>query len=231
MPKQEQDIPQAEWLQEGPRTQVTPEIKAIADSIEGEGIEYIVNVCYYLHKHYDVPKEPPDRMKRTAEEILTGQNVTEEETKGLPEGKLPIGTCTEHGTAIRALCIAKGIPTVFVDTVSEDWIAVTDDWKKPDDYGGHIYLDVYIDGKWYIVHTTGNPKGPREQLIWEKGDDPVYQHNGVHSRVVARGLDYLSLRTEDGRELSITSKKEWHIFVNHEFPERIQKLERLPNHY
>ena len=118
MPTNEQVGFPAEWLQEGDLTQVTPEIKEIADSIPGDGVEYVVNVCRYIRQHHFTPNNPPYRMKRTAHEILTGQNTTEEEVKGVPEGKLPIGTCTEHGVAIRALCIAKGIPAVFVDTVS-----------------------------------------------------------------------------------------------------------------
>lgn len=104
-----------------------------------------------------------------------------------------------------------GFPAEWLQ-VSEDWIAVTDEWTEPDDYGGHIYLDVFIDDKWYIVHTTGNPKRPREQLIWEKGEHPVYQHGGINHRVVARGLDYRNLQTEDGRQLSFTTTKDWHIF-------------------
>ncbi|MEA3357551.1 MAG: transglutaminase domain-containing protein [Patescibacteria group bacterium] len=219
-------------LEEGEMTKVTPEIQVLSEQIPGEGLEYLANVCLFIGEHYQIPKEKPNRMGRTAHDILFPKEIPEECRAGLQPGKLPIGTCTEHGKVFRALCIAKGIPAIYIDTVAEDWINVSDDdMKDPDTYSGHVFVDVLVDNVWLTINPMADlKKYPKE---WARGrEEPQeYTIGGRVYRVFATGLDHKSLQTPDGRQLSFSSTVEWHKFVNHEFQERIEKLDQLPQHY
>ena len=219
MARYEQKDPLENGLVGGPMTEVTPEIREIIDSgeIEGEGIAFIENLSYWVREHYEVPKpynERPDRLKRTAHEILF-QEAEEPDT-----GKKIIGTCTEHGKALRALLIAKGIPTIWVETIDKEWIA----GKYPKgDYSGHIFLEVYVNGEWYILNTTAHPRD-RDTFLLPVTDGykcrgQIGEVHKIHEyRPIARGLDSRAMWTEDGEFLCLNTKKEWHDFVDNLFP-------------
>ena len=79
-----------------------------------------------------------EKFGRTSEEILSS---------GISTG------CTDYGLAFISIAREKGIPSVFVQTGRIDWIY---DRVRNNDKGitGHILVEVYLDGNWYLVDTT-----------------------------------------------------------------------------
>lgn len=229
-------------LQEGEMTKVTPEIRELTAKIGGEGLLFLENTALYLAEHYGTPKNLPDRMKGTAHDILFPSKIPLEQKEGLEEGKLPIGTCTEHGKALRTLCLAKGIPCIYVEAINERWIRVEDkEMEDPDAYDDHVFLEVYVNGKWFILNSTGRPSygwnWMREKDLPEgKTIPPPYSlvKQGGRTdryRIFARGVDHTQIWAEDGTEYSFHTKQEAHKAVNHAFPERIAKLASSPKDY
>lgn len=207
------------WKEPGEMTKVTQDIRDLIDSISGEGIEYLKNVCLYLRTYYYVPdfSHRPDRFKRTAHEIL----CPVDDVKQDEQGKIPIGTCTEWGKVVRTLSIAREIPAVWVETLEKKWI----DGKYPEGtYSNHIFLEVFVDNKWYILNPTAHPQDT-EQFIREKTESPKYltrDSDGVMEtyRVIATGLDSRSLQAQDGTKLSFRTEKEWEDYVDSLFPRK-----------
>lgn len=200
-----------QWKESGEMTKVTQEIRDLADSIQGEGIEYLKNVCLYIRANGYVPdrSDRPNRLKRTAHEILFPDDDVERDE----EGKILIGTCTEWGKVVRALSIAKGIPTVWIETLEEDWI----EGKYPEDtYSGHIFLEVY-DDKWHILDVTAHPYDT-DMFIREKTPNPDYLHKVASKvkryRVIATGLDSRSLQSPAGHRLSFCTRQEWRDYAD-----------------
>lgn len=234
--KYESDFYLAYGLHEGEMTKVTAGVRALAEQIGGEDEVFLANAVNYLRHYFRLPKNKPDRMLRTADEILVAPVTEAQLLEGLPDKIRPIGTCTEWGKALRALCLARGIPAIWVEAVSDDWINVVGWTNDPTAYDDHVFLDVMLREGWMTLHTTGHPES-RDSWIWKREDQPKYVIRGGADgqpkvyHPVAWGLDHTKLWSDDRRELSFHTKREWHIWVNHKFPRRIKKLQRLPDDY
>lgn len=49
----------------------------------------------------------------------------------------------------------KGIPTVYVESAHIDWIKeVQNNSEKKELMQGHIFLEIYLDGAWYLYDPT-----------------------------------------------------------------------------
>jgi hypothetical protein len=226
-------------LQEGEMTQVTKGIRDLAEEIGGEDREFLARACMYIREHFHVQQEKPgkpDKMSRTADQILVAPVTDEVLLTGVPQGKRPIGTCTEWGKALRALCLAKDIPAVWVECVTDDWVNARDWTSDPNSYDDHVFLDVQLREGWMTLNVTAYPES-RDGWLWQHEVPPRYeisQGSGLDSRIyhpVAWGLDHTKLWSMDGEELSFHSKKEWHVWVNHAHPQRMKLLESLPEDY
>ncbi len=95
--------------------------------------------------------------RRTASQILKSNYVT---------------GCTDVAIVARTLLTNLGIPTRYVETLSEGWI------KDPslDHIQGHIFLDVMIHGKWETYDpekgfTKGHSLGKENHHVMGKGID------------------------------------------------------------
>ncbi|MBN1617793.1 hypothetical protein JW887_00425 [Candidatus Dojkabacteria bacterium] len=216
-------------LQSGPMTEVTSAIRAVSLGIGGEGLQFIENACKYIHLNFATPKEKPDKMKRTADEILSG---APDPSIG---NKKPIAHCTEWGKLLRTIFLAKGYPTIWVNSIPEDWIRAEGEWSNPDNYSNHVFLDIYVNGGWVTLNTTGAPDLEKGLIRRGATDNEKYyldtNAGRTYYRPYMRGLDHMHAWTPDERLISSSDKKQWHIFINHEFPERIERLERNPVDY
>jgi hypothetical protein len=93
------------------------------------------------------------------------------------------GGCADYAVVFTALSRACGIPTVFVKTMDADWIREFRADGKPSSWRGHVFLEVFIDGKWKLlepgelrIYEDYNPKTrrllPGERWAYDKGADP-----------------------------------------------------------
>jgi len=89
--------------------------------------------------HHDKDNQVP-KFSRTAEEIVSS--------------KIWSG-CSDVGTVFATLLRANNIPTVYVQTGNIDWIKeLLNDTDKKNSIIGHIFLESYINNKWYLVDPT-----------------------------------------------------------------------------
>ena len=89
--------------------------------------------------HHDKDNQVP-KFSRTVEEIVSS--------------KIWSG-CSDVGTVFATLLRANNIPTVYVQTGNIDWIKeLLNDTDKKNSIIGHIFLESYINNKWYLVDPT-----------------------------------------------------------------------------
>jgi len=185
--------------QEGERTKVTENVLKVADEIDPEnklqGKELVEEVCRYVRTmtpSNETLKESRennqiskiDKWDTTADELLSEKNL-------IPGHRRirNIDGCTQISYITRALLLAKGIPSLSVDTIEENWILNNEDWntQQEEKISGHYFLDVYDekDKKWYTI----NP-GNREERFHEHGD---YSISGSKYIEAARGRDTVDM--------------------------------------
>ena len=94
-----------------------------------------------------------------------------------------IGSCADYAIAWVALARAKGIPSIFVKTLDLDWMMK---WfrKKPwTSWDGHVYVEFFLNGKWWIIDPGADrwseapPLGESllkkdRRWIYDRGADP-----------------------------------------------------------
>lgn len=171
--------------EEGERTKITENILKIAEQIdpnnELSGLELVEEVCKFVRtmtpsqemlnearKNNLISKR--DKWNVTANELLSEDNLLP-----IPGNSTIryIDGCNNESCVTRALLLAKGIPSLIIDTINEDWIKKNSNWKNDDVVGvhGHYFVDVYIsqEEKWYTI----NP-GNREERIHEHGDYSIF---------------------------------------------------------
>ncbi len=182
--------------EEGERTKATENVLKIAKQIDPEnklsGLELVEEICRYIRtmtpsqetleeawKNNLIPKR--DKWDTSADELLSESNLIPGHNR-----IRNIDGCTQISYITRALLLAKGIPSLIVDTIDKEWLKNNPEWKN-DNKGigvrGHYFLDVYIpqEKKWYTI----NP-GNREERIHEYGD---YSISGKIFINMAKGKD------------------------------------------
>lgn len=92
------------------------------------------------------------------------------------------GGCADYAVTFAALARACDIPTVFVKTMDVPWIYRFCETGTCDVWSGHVFLEVYIDGKWKLLEPTGctlyDKYEPTQRILpgnrfaYDKGRDP-----------------------------------------------------------
>ncbi len=63
--------------------------------------------------------------------------------------------CSDIGLAISAILRMKGIPTIYVESAKIEWIQyVQEDNPQKEMMQGHIFLEIYLNYKWYLYDPT-----------------------------------------------------------------------------
>lgn len=98
--------------------------------------------------------------------------------------------CSDIGLAISPILRYKGIPTIYVESASIEWIKdVQEDNENKELMRGHIFLEIYLNNKWYLYDPTfhlvygdydyNNLCLPRDYYVFAKGMNSF--DIGVHS--------------------------------------------------
>ena len=65
--------------------------------------------------------------------------------------------CTSYAVVYAQMARAKGIPALLVEGVNIDYVKHIQSGSKENiPMGGHWYVEVYIQGKWYLINSTTN---------------------------------------------------------------------------
>src|SRR5687768_4790241 len=79
------------------------------------------------------------------------------------------GGCADYAVVFTALSRACGVPTVFVKTMDADWIREFRAAGTCTTWRGHVFLEVFIDGKWKLLEpgrlTMYDDYDPRTRRI------------------------------------------------------------------
>ena len=92
------------------------------------------------------------------------------------------GGCADYAIACGALLQSSSIPTVWVKTMDVDWIRKFKKDGPPDVWSGHVFLEIYLDGKWVLLdpgaalvyenYETESRILPGNRVAYHKGCDP-----------------------------------------------------------
>lgn len=89
--------------------------------------------------------------------------------------------CASHALLFCNLARACGIPAVYVKSSRHEWIRNYVATGERGDFSGHVFLEVFVDGKWKLLDAQGmqiwdaydaaDPELPGGLLAYEKGWD------------------------------------------------------------
>lgn len=92
------------------------------------------------------------------------------------------GSCADYAIVFASLARACGIPAVFVKTMDSDWIYEFRTTGNCTSWRGHVFLEVYLDGRWQLLEPQGlrlfdlyDPRMrhlPGARYAYDKGADP-----------------------------------------------------------
>lgn len=92
------------------------------------------------------------------------------------------GGCADQGIVCGVLLKAAGIPTLWVKTMDVSWIWDFKKGRPLTSWSGHVFLEVYLDGKWVLldpgaklIYADYSPKVrllPGNRFAYHKGNDP-----------------------------------------------------------
>ena len=124
------------FLTAGEQTDISIEIRRVASSLAGGGLDYVFSALRWLagnleRRDFDVPLF----RRRTATEVIESGFVT---------------GCGDSALTFVALCRAKGIPASWLETASAEWLR-----ERPEKITGHIFSRVLLDDHRYLVDPHG----------------------------------------------------------------------------
>lgn len=156
------------FLERGNYTQSSELIKEIVDDFREDDhvLRKLRNYVYGL-KYDDLNKFKLYR-KRSGDEIIKSGFVT---------------GCTDSALAFIVLSRELGIPTKYVETVSNDWLKDKDE----NHLIGHIFVDIFFNGFWRAY----------EPMVGFLKNDEYYLPVGKFSEI-GKGLDFSELYLKEG---------------------------------
>lgn len=146
--------------------------------------------------------------------------------------------CASHALVFANLARACGIPAVYVKSTRHEWIREYVATGKTGNFSGHVFLEVYVDGKWKLLDAQGmriwddydvkDPELPGGLLAYEKGwDHYAMVHSARRDLYIKeatrrwRGFDVSKLRKNkaSGRSLlrpayAVTLSGEWRVLAD-----------------
>jgi len=125
-----------QYLNSGPQTKITPNIKKITESFTQKGLDLVFEILAWLRKN--LRTENSQEIKKKVFRQRTAQEIIE---SGFTTG------CTDWALAFIILTRAKGISAKYVETIRKRWL----DEDKNDFIEGHIFAEVYFNEHWYII--------------------------------------------------------------------------------
>ena len=117
--------------------------------------------------------------------------------------------CSDIGLAISPILRYKGVPTVYVESSSIEWIKdVQEDNENKELMKGHIFLEIYLNNKWYLYDPTFH-------LVYDN-----YDYNNLclprNNYVFAKAMNSFDLdvhSVKDEKELATNTLKDFDILT------------------
>jgi hypothetical protein len=136
------------------------------------------------------------------------------------------GGCADHALVFAALVRACGIPAVFVKTMDADWIREFRTTGTSQSWRGHVFLEVYLNGKWNLLDAAAmqlyDQYDPAMRLLpgnryaYDKGADPYalllsldWERWKKQTAAYFGGFDLARLPVGEGRALRDPANEVW----------------------
>lgn len=148
--------------QEGIQTRITPIVTEEANKISGKGLQLLENIIKYIHKNYRVTRsEKIPHRTRTVDKIIKSRILT---------------GCTDFAHLFIAMCRAKNIPALYVETFKRSWLEnPTKNYIE-----GHIFVEVKIGKSHYMVDPTSGSINVLGRVL-------------SNYKIMCKGIDYGTL--------------------------------------
>ena len=172
-----------EFLKSGKQTEVTDKIKDIANSVEGDGFEFVIKLLRLVNKSIKYPA--PEGIEKN--DIFRARTADQIIKDGFATG------CTDFALVFISVARAKSIPTKYVEVISKDYFS--DDLDK---VRGHVFAECYIDAEWWGIDPMGgnlksNTKYPN-YVVYGRGLDSwdlgIYDMKTIRERFKQFALEY-----------------------------------------
>lgn len=117
-----------------------------------------------------------------------------------------LGGCHDWGLVYATIARELGYPAVMVDTMSIMWVKQVQSGQKVA-YDGHVFAEVFVDGKWIIVDSTNNwyaenNYDPANPVIPLKGAIATGFNEDVGFYVMRKGVDSWGYGIRSNAELT-----------------------------
>lgn len=161
------------YLKSGQQTIAGDSVRTIAETVSSQGLEAVFDILEHIHSGLSNQYNHPDKLKyfrtRTAEEIMSS---------GVSYG------CTDYALVFLAIIRLKNIPAVYVEAFEKKWLM-----DGGEQIRGHIFAEVEINGKLYIVNPEANCvlRKYSSYVPYKRGFDAwdIAIHNFEEMKVVA----------------------------------------------
>lgn len=175
------------YLEAGEQTEITPEIENLTSKVQGTTVEKARQLLEGMEKNSESREfNEEEFMKRTGNEIIESKYYT---------------GCTDFALAFITLARATGIPAMYVETISKEWLE-----RGGNPYGGHVYAKIYDleEKKWIWVdpmqREIGSSPDKRGRVILAEGKDAwdigIRDFNTLKDKFNKYREDWISERKE-----------------------------------
>ena len=177
----------AKYLTQGEQTRLAnPEL---IDALRGkeQSIAHLGEIYFWIKREF----ETWSAGGRTIGAVTTGQLFQERR----------LGGCHDWGLVYASIARALGYPVVMIDTAGTGWAKRFRAGEKIP-YAGHIFVEVFVAGRWVLVDSTNNwyvadNYDPADGLI------PLKVGNETEGQFVMRkGVDTWAYGIRSNRELT-----------------------------
>jgi len=121
-----------DFIKSGKQTVITTKIQEIADSIDGNGFEFVIKTLRWVNKNIKYPA--PDEIEKN--DIFRSRTSDQIIQDGFATG------CTDFALVFIAITRAKGIPTQYIEVISKEYFI--DDLDK---VRGHVFAECLINNE------------------------------------------------------------------------------------
>jgi hypothetical protein len=179
------------YLAQGEQTRLTN--PKVIDSLRGKtpSIAHLGEIYFWIKREFKTWSAGG----KTIGAITTDQLLTERR----------LGGCHDWGLVYASIARELGYPVVMIDTASIAWAKQFQVGQKGP-YVGHVFVEVFVDGKWVLVDSTNNwyvesGYDPANAVIPLKGSVAGSNEETYGFLVMRKGVDTWGYGIRSNQEL------------------------------
>ena len=129
---------------------------------------------------------------------------------------------------VRKASLFKQIPSRLIETVSTEWLNLAKPQyiENPNAFRGHVFVEVFIDGEWFVINHTIYSPTKRENPKWigKRNGNKIKLGNSEEFEIVCEGVDHMNMKTPEGDSVKFLNNNDFHSFIRKRYFERWKKI-------